>query len=752
MTWDYPELPIPAHSMNARPHSLGTVFVFLGLGLSVALYFLYPREWIGWIGAAGVFVISASLLRRHRRKAQNEERNTAATPPLSGHAEGFRLLESAVVHAHDAIVILEAHPQNGQGRSVLYVNDAFCRLSGYSQSEVIGRSLYLLRGPETDAATLEQLRNALDHGQPLRTELMNYRKDGTPYWVDLSLVPVPDRRGRVAHWVMIQRDITDQRQAAEALRKSEERYRLLFDGNPQPMWVIEQPSGRFLAVNEAAVHVYQYSREEFTHLHLKDLDAGELTVPITPSTVTSRFRRHRTRSGKILNVEVISHPLVMDGRDAELILIHDWTERLQLEEQLRQAQKMEAIGQMAGGVAHDFNNIMTGILGSLSLIHLPPDDPNSMLLQAVEKAALRAADLTSKLLAFARRNQLVFAQVQPANIFQEVVTLMRHAIDPRISISISVAADCPSILADPNLIVQALINLCLNARDAMPEGGTITLQAHAVTIDEADLSAYPADAKPGRYVCLRVQDTGTGIPPEVMDRIFEPFFTTKEVGKGTGLGLPMVLGIVKQHQGWLRCRSTWGQGATMELFLPVKDDPAVQQLVVPHSGTIGRNQTLRRPVDSLPVVRTSSASRTTRPCILLVDDEEMIRNIAQATLTSAGYEVLLAEDGAEAVEVFRCHHNRIDLVILDVMMPRLSGRDAFRQMTALVPEVRVLFSTGYSSEELIELDGAIGLLSKPYRPQELLAAVEAALSVPLSSPAENEKTLRDLPKCMAPSR
>ncbi|GIW84641.1 MAG: hybrid sensor histidine kinase/response regulator [Gemmataceae bacterium] len=744
MTQNCPEPPTFARAMNAQHFSRGTILVFAALGLCVSLYLLFPHEWIGWAGAGGVILISTALVRQQRREA-HQDGEAATTPPLSEHAEGYRLLESAVVHAHDAIVILEAHPHNGQGRSVLYVNDAFCRLSGYSRSEVVGRSLYLLRGPDTDAATLEQLREALDNGQPLRTELMNYRKDGTPYWVDLSLVPVSDRRGRIAHWVMIQRDITDQRQAAEALRKSEERYRLLFDGNPQPMWVIESHTGRFLAVNEAAIRVYQYNREEFSCLKASDLEVGELSVPIPPSTSSSRFRRHRTRFGKILNVEIISHPLVVDGRDAELVLIHDWTERLQLEEQLRQAQKMEAIGQMAGGVAHDFNNIMTGILGSLGLIRLPADDPNKALLQAVEKAALRAADLTSKLLAFARRNQLVLAQVQPADIVTEVVTLLRHAIDPRITFTVSVTENCPPIWADPNLLVQALVNLCLNSRDAMPNGGTITLRAHPVTIHEADLLAYPADAKPGHYVCLCVQDTGTGIPPELLGRIFEPFFTTKEVGKGTGLGLPMVLGIVKQHQGWLRCNSTWGQGTCMELYLPVEGSLAAGPVTGPRSDNFTTVKTLvetpRRAAPNVSATRSANgfhSPQASRRCILLVDDEAMIRDIGRAALTSAGYEVLLAEDGAEAVEVFQREHEHIDLVILDVMMPRLSGRDAFRQMTALVPDVRVLFSTGYSSEELTELDGAVGLLTKPYRPQELLAAVEAALAVSLTSPAEKD--------------
>ena len=733
--------------MNVRHSSWETILVLAALGWCVSLYLLFPREWIGWSGAGGVILISTALVIQQRRNV-HQDKETLSSPPLSGHAEGYRLLESAVVHAHDAIVILEAHPQNGQGRSVLYVNDAFCRLSGYSRTEVVGRSLYLLRGPDTDVATLEQLREALDSGQPLRTELMNYRKDGTPYWVDLSLVPVSNRRGHIAHWVMIQRDITGQRQAAEALRKSEERYRLLFDGNPQPMWVIECKSGRFLAVNEAAIRVYQYSREEFSHLNARELEVAELTAPIPPSTSTSRFRRHRTRSGKILNVEIISHPLMVDGHDAELVLIHDWTERLQLEEQLRQAQKMEAIGQMAGGVAHDFNNIMTGILGSLGLIRLSPDDPNNALLQAVEKAALRAADLTSKLLAFARRNQLVLSQVQPAGIVMEVVTLLRHAIDPRITFTVSVADDCPTILADPNLLVQALVNLCLNARDAMPNGGTITLQAQPVIIHESELSLYPGDAKPGRYVCLRVQDTGTGVPPELLGRIFEPFFTTKEVGKGTGLGLPMVLGIVKQHQGWLRCHSTWGQGTCMELYLPTEGNFAAGPLAGPRCDSFPTVkpsvETSRRTAPSTPATPSANgfhSAQATRRCILLVDDEAMIRDIARAALTSAGYEVLLAEDGAEAVEVFHREHERIDLVILDVIMPRLSGRDAFRQMIALDPDVRVLFSTGYSPEELTELDGAVGLLTKPYRPHELLAAVEAALAVPLTSPTEKDNAV-----------
>jgi PAS domain S-box-containing protein len=705
-----------------------TGLVIVALGLGVSLNVLYPQHPLGWAGAAGVLITAVLIVWRLR---QMHTKSSSHTPiDFFKHVDRCRLLESVVVHAHDAIVILEAQPQNGQGRSVLYVNQAFCQLSGYDQEEVLGRSLYFLRGPQTDETTLQRLRLALENGEPLRTELMNYRKDGTPYWVDLSLVPVPNQYGQVSYWLMIQRDITEQRQATEQMRRSVERYRLLFDGNPQPMWVLERNEQRFLAVNAAACRVYGYRCDEFLQLRPTDLDAGPCSLPLAPTTNGSRFHRHRTRNGQILTVEMIVHPLTVDGHDAELVLILDWTERLQLEEQLRQAQKMEAIGQMAGGVAHDFNNIMTAILGALELVRLSPDDPNRVYLQVVEQAALRAADLTSKLLSFARRNQLVFTCVQPAALFSEVLTLLRHAIDPRIRFQVFIPNQCPAIRADVTLLTQALVNLCLNSRDAMPNGGTITLAAEAVTFTQADLEGHATDARAGQFVRLRVQDTGSGIPPELQPRVFEPFFTTKEVGKGTGLGLSMVLGIVKQHQGWLDCTSVWGQGTCMDLYLPVAEptDMVLETRPAPmsRSDIIGR---VNRSTTHSPAPAEYSHG-VNRPCILLVDDEAMIRDIGRAVLTNAGYEVLLAEDGVEAVELFQHHYHRIALVILDVMMPRLSGRDAFHQMAAVDPQVRVLFATGYCSEELTELDGAIGLLTKPYRPHELLAAVQAALMSP----------------------
>jgi two-component system, cell cycle sensor histidine kinase and response regulator CckA len=685
-------------------------------------------------GMTAASLASLIALRMTRIPEPEPSALPATSDSIHGNEERLRLLESAVIHAHDAVVVMEAEPREGSGRSVLYVNDAFCKMTGYDRTEVVGRSLHFLRGPDSDPATLEQIRVALDRGEPLRVELRNYRKDGSGFWVDLSLVPVPDPDGRAAHWVMIQRDITDRRAASDALRRSEERYRLLFDSNPHPMWVFDRETRKFLAVNDAAVHKYGYSRAEFLRMTIEDIRPGEDLPRLRE--VLSRGRagygpaniwRHRTRDGTLIDVEISSFHLTMDGRPAELVLVNDVTEKLQLEEQLRQSQKMEVIGQMAGGVAHDFNNLLTGILGNLSLAQLSENDPNRPLLAAAEQAAIRAADLTGKLLGYARRNQLVFAPVDPADAFGEVVGLLRRTLDPRIRIVVKIAPGCGSVQADPTLLTQALMNLCLNGRDAMPEGGTLTLSAESVQVTAADASRYPGEATTGEYVRLSIADTGLGMTEEVRARIFEPFFTTKEIGKGTGLGLPMVQGIVKQHRGWITCTTAPGAGTRLDLYLPPAD-LATTARSVHRSGLPATAPPAPRPVESEP--KRAHDAGDTRTTVLLVDDEEMIRDIGRAVLDRAGYRVLTADDGVEAVDVFTRERERVSLVILDVTMPRMSGRDAFRHLVELNPNARVLFSTGYSGGDLEELDGSVGLLGKPYRPHELVAAVKAALAAP----------------------
>ena len=649
---------------------------------------------------------------------------------LSGHRaqqqkERLRLLESAVVHTHDAVVILEAVPGRDSvpGRRVLYVNDAFCRMTGYPKKEVEGRSLHILRGPDSDPATLERIAAALAECTPLRVELLNYRKDGSPFWVDLSLVPVRDGTKPCSHWVMIQRDVSDRKRSEDELRRSEERYRQMFDANPHPMWVIDKVTAEFLAVNDAAVHKYGYSRDEFLSMTIADIRPAE-DVDRAMDEMRARGPgyqpptawRHVTKTGSQLDVEVSSFVLTLDGRLVHLVMVNDVTEKLRLGARLQKAQKMEVIGQLAGGIAHDFNNLLTAVVGNLSLVSLPDDDPNRPLLRTVEQAAARAAELTAKLLGYARRNQIARGSVDPAAAFGEVVGILGRTIDPRIHIVVDVAAGCGPVLADPNLLNQALLNLCVNARDAMPSGGTLTLTAEPFHATATDLEGHP-DAVGGEFVRVSVTDTGTGMTDEVRARLFEPFFTTKEVGQGTGLGLPMVHGVMKQHHGWVDVKSTVGEGTRVDLYLP----PA---------GTTARaaSLTTTQPPKARRVTGHPAAAPT--GTILLVDDESMIRDLGQFVLEQHGFRVILAEDGQEAVDTFAARHAEIDLVVLDVTMPRMSGRDAFRHMVELQPGARILFSTGYSAEDVAGLDGAVGLLNKPYRPHDLLAAVRAALATP----------------------
>src|SRR5262249_44013076 len=340
--------------------------------------------------------------------------------------------------------------------------------------------------------------------------------------------------------------------------------------------------------------------------------------------------------------------------------------------------------QMAGGIAHDFNNLLTAVLGNLALVQVEDADPNRPLLDAVEQAARRAADLTRMLVGYARRNQMVTGPVAPARAFDEVVGLLRRTFDPRVRILARVDPDCGPVLADPALLSQALVNLCLNARDAMPEGGTLALSADPIAVGPEDADRWP-DARPGAFVRLGVTDTGCGMTEEVRARLFEPFFTTKGPGKGTGLGLAMVQGIVKQHHGWVDVETSPGAGARIDLYLPATTEVASALIETP-------------PPQSALTESANGHAPAAGRTILLVDDESMIRHLGRVVLERAGFEVLTAEDGVDAVEVFVREHDRIDLVILDATMPRMSGRDAFLRMTEFDPDARVLFSTGYSAE------------------------------------------------------
>jgi PAS domain S-box-containing protein len=389
-------------------------------------------------------------------------------------------------------------------------------------------------------------------------------------------------------------------------------------------------------------------------------------------------------------------------------ILTDVTRRKALEEQLRQAQKMEAVGRLAGGVAHDFNNLLTAVSGNAALLlqALSRKSPEYELAVAIEQAAWRAADLTRQLLGFSRQSLLWLRPVNLNDAVVEAVSLLKRTIDPRIDAQVAQAPNLALVHADAGQMNQVLMNLCLNACDAMPDGGRLRLETENCEVG-ADHARGRVEARAGSFVRLRVADTGTGIAAEDLPRIFDPFFTTKAPGKGTGLGLAMVFGIVKQHEGWIECSSKFGRGACFDVYLP----------------------RLAAPAEAAPVVASAVLQAGRGETVLLADDNEMLRSLGATILRQHGYRVLLAVDGKEAVDMYQREEAAVDLVILDLTMPRLSGREALQRLLTINPQVRVLFASGYSAAQLTDADRrrTHGFIAKPYRERDLIEAVQRAL-------------------------
>jgi two-component system cell cycle sensor histidine kinase/response regulator CckA len=503
------------------------------------------------------------------------------------------------------------------------------------------------------------------------------------------------------------------RQQTEALRTQQEFLREVIDANPNPVFVKDW-DGKHTLGNQALADMYGTTVENLIGKTDADFNDNleevrrliendrEVIRTKLPKFIPEEFITN-AKTGDVRWFQTIKVPLTSHDHSTQVLgVATDITERKRAEdalsdseEQLRQAQKMESIGTLAGGVAHDFNNLLTVISGNtqLALARLQPDAPIRQRLVEIENAADRAATLTRQLLAFSRRQQLERKAVNLNDTINETMKLLRRVIGEDVDVRFHTATNLPLVFADPSQIEQVVMNLAINARDAMPQGGRLIIETQEVTLDRAYLHNHPM-AKPGRYAEINVSDNGTGMDEETRARIFEPFFTTKGVGKGTGLGLAMIYGIVKQHDGLIEVYSEVGHGTTFKVYLPIIEKAVAEE--------IGQVQ--------LPL-------RGGTETILVAEDEEPLRELAQSVLKELGYTVKLARDGEEAAAIHAANREEIDLVILDVVMPRMGGREAYEQIRLSGNGVPVIFMTGYSAEMLrgnfIEKTG-MPLLQKPY--------------------------------------
>ncbi len=504
----------------------------------------------------------------------------------------------------------------------------------------------------------------------------------------------------------------------EALRESEEKYRTLFEESKDVVFV-SSPEGKFLEINPAGVDLFGYSSQEELlevdlgpDLYMSPADRDIFRKKIeTEGFVKDHEVSAKTRDGRPLIV-TISATVVRD-EEGNIVayrgIIRDITEKKKLEGQLLQAQKMESIGTLAGGIAHDFNNILGGILGYISLMKtkIPQNADLFDYLDTIEKSGKRAAELTAQLLAFARGGKYNIRRGGINSIVQDALGAIGDTLGKSIEIITRLPESLPPIEADTGQIQKALMNILYNARDAIPDGGKIFIETGGVELSEEYTRTHP-ETKAGFYVSLSVTDNGIGMSKDTMKRIFDPFFTTKDVGKGTGLGLAMVYGIVKNHGGDIYVYSEPGRGSTFRIYLPCSGG-----------------------AEALESKKTEAPAQSgANELILVVDDEPGIRSVVKGMLESSSYRVLLTEDGTTAIETYRTHKDEIGLVILDMIMPEMGGHEVFLRLKEINPAVKALLSSGYSqngeTQETLR-DGVTGFIQKPYQLKELLSKVRGML-------------------------
>lgn len=616
-----------------------------------------------------------------------------------------RIIESAPFGAH----IYELCPD---GRLVFIgANTAADRILGVCNAQFIGKTIEEAFPPLIQTQIPTAYKHVALSGERFETEMIEYHDEQISGAYEVFAFQMAPRQ-----MTAFFRDITARKQTEQTLRESEEKWRAILEATEDGILLADADTKKLLVVNTAASRMLGYTAEEFQNMTVLDIHPEE-DLPY----VLEQFAKLcdgkklapdipvKRKDGSVFYADVASS-LVWIGNNKYLVgSFRDITERMRTEDVLRQSEKMSAIGQLAGGVAHDFNNQLTVILGYADVIASRSNDRDiKQCAEDILVAATRSADLTRQLLAFARKGQYQTIAVEIHKIIGEVVNIFSRSIDKRINIVQLLHAKQSRVTGDPSQLQNMLFNLALNARDAMPEGGELTFATEVVQLDEQYCRQLPYEIVPGQYLQIDVRDNGIGMSKDVQRHLFEPFFTTKAVGKGTGMGLAAVYGTIKSHKGAISVVSDIGQGSTFKLYLPLNMET-------------GLSTSEPRRAD---IIKKETAS------ILLVDDEDLVRNVAAKMLRESGYRVSTCADGFEAVGYYRQSWQQTDLVILDMVMPRKSGKETFAEMRQINPKIKILLSSGYSingeTQKILD-DGAWGFLQKPFRQNTLLASVAEAL-------------------------
>jgi two-component system, cell cycle sensor histidine kinase and response regulator CckA len=636
------------------------------------------------------------------------------------------LEESSATTTHlNSIINAVADPifvKDRQHRWVL-LNNAYCRLKGLSRDELLGKTVYDI-DPKNEADVMWQDDEfVFNTGQEHVREGERTDSEGIVNITVTKKTLFKNKKGE-DFIVGVVRDITERKLAEEMLRERNAWINSILEASPAAIYSLDK-EGIVLSWNRAAEQMYGWSKEE----------AIGILLPIIPEEKLEEFRvninkilrgepflgvelTRRKKGGSNIDISLSAAPLYDSSGAAKgiMALASDMTrqkkmeaEHAALENQLRQAQKMEAVGQLAGGIAHDFNNILSAIIGYgyVSLMKMAADDPQRLNIEQILIAADRAAYLTKDLLLFSRKQVSDRKAVDLNEIVMTMEKFLKRVIREDVAFEMNLHKGIIPVLADMHQLEQVFMNLATNARDAMPQGGTFTIATELIMLGHEFITAH-GYGNSGIYALLTVADTGTGMDEQTRRRIFEPFFTTKEVGKGTGLGMAVVYGIIKQHDGYINAYSEPGKGTTIKIYLPLIASGAIQE-------------------KKTKEVETSERGTET---ILLAEDDELLRNLTKSVLEDFGYTVIVAVDGEEAVKKYTENKGKIQLLLFDLIMPKKTGKEAYDEIKNITPDIKGIFLTGYAADIIQEkglLQDTVLILRKPISPMDLLKKVRRAL-------------------------